>query len=63
MIVTGWRTDVNVLNAIQTLHAHSNLSLKESRQAVDDILKGKPMVLPDDFVLREELEDLNFIIE
>ena len=63
MIISGWRPGANTINAVQAVRKHTNLSLLESKHLIEDVLDGKPRTLPDDLVLREELEDLKFILE
>jgi len=63
MIISGWRPGARKIDATQAINKHSGIGLKESKKIVDDVLEGTPRALPDDFVLREELESFNFIIE
>lgn len=63
MIISGWRPGANSLIATKMVQQHTGMSLNESKYLIEDVLDGTPRKLPDDFVLREELESLNFIIE
>lgn len=63
MIVSGWRCGADKIAAISAVRKHTGMSLQDSMRLIDDIIDGKPRRLPDDFVLREELETLNFIVE
>ena len=62
MIIVGWRSGANTINAIQAVRNHTGMSLKESKQLIESALEGNSVKLPDDFVLREDLEECNFII-
>lgn len=63
MIVTGYKHVVDATNAIKAIHKHVEPNLQKSKSIIDDVLEGKVISLPDDFVLREDLEDAGFIIE
>jgi hypothetical protein len=63
MLITGYRRGANSLYAIKAVHKHTNLDLITSKRLIEDVLEGRPRELPNDFVLREELEALNFILE
>jgi ribosomal protein L7/L12 len=60
MYITGYRAGVKTIDAISAVKKHTGKSLLESKRLVEDALEGKPVQLPDDFVLREDLEDLGF---
>ena len=60
MIIVGWRAGANTVDAIQSVKKHTGMSLKESKTLIETALEGKAVKLPDDFVLREDLEDLGF---
>ena len=60
MIIVGWRAGANTVDAIQSVKKHTGMSLKESKTLIDAALEGNAVKLPDDFVLREDLEDLGF---
>jgi len=62
MIIVGWRSGANTIDAIQAVRNHTGMSLKESKQLIESALEGNSVKLPDDFVLREDLEECNFII-
>lgn len=63
MLVIGWKSGVNVNGAVRAIHKHVGLSLDESKKIVDGVIDGKTHKLPDDFILREDLEDCKFIIQ
>ena len=60
MYITGWRNGANTIDAIQAVRKHTNMSLIDSKRLIEDAIEGKTVKLPDDFVLREDLEDLGF---
>jgi len=60
MIIVGWRKGAKTIDAIQAVRNHTGMSLKESKQLIESALDGNSVKLPDDFVLREDLEDLGF---
>jgi ribosomal protein L7/L12 len=60
MYITGWKSGVKTIDAIQAVRKHTNLSLAEAKRLIEDAIEGKSVTLPDDFVLREDLEDLGF---
>ena len=60
MYITGWKNGVKTIDAIQAVRKHTNMSLIDSKRLIEDAIEGKTVKLPDDFVLREELEDLGF---
>ena len=62
MTIVGWKKGANTIDAIRAVKKHTGKSLLESKRLIEDVLDGKPVVLPDDFVLREDLEDCNFFI-
>lgn len=62
MIVLGYKTGANSIKAVQAIKKHTGKSLLESKRIIEDVLDGKPVTLPDDFVLREDLEDLKFLV-
>lgn len=62
MIIVGWKKGANTVDAIRAVKNHTGMSLKESKQLIESALEGKSVKLPDDFVLREDLEECNFII-
>jgi hypothetical protein len=63
MLITGWKSGANSLDAILQVSKHTEKTLSESKKLIEDALNGKIVKLEDDFVLREELENLKFIIE
>lgn len=62
MTIIGWKSGADSQKAIQAINKHTGLSLVESKSLINTILNGDPVVLPDDFILREDLEDCKFII-
>lgn len=63
MIIAGWKKGVNTVNAVQAVKKHTGMSMREANQLIKNALEGKAVKLPDDFVLREDLEDLGFSIK
>lgn len=63
MYVIGWRAGAKSVEAINAVRKHTGLSLTESKQIIEDVLAGNTQRLPDDFILREDLEDCRFIIQ
>jgi ribosomal protein L7/L12 len=62
MTIIGWRRGVDAGAATAAIRKHTGMSLVESKKLVDSAIAGTAVKLPDDFVLREDLEDCNFII-
>jgi ribosomal protein L7/L12 len=63
MYVIGWRAGAKTIQAITAVQKHTGLSLVESKRLIEDVLAGNSRKLPNDFVLREDLEDCNFIVQ
>jgi ribosomal protein L7/L12 len=63
MIIVGWRKGARTIDAIQAVRKHTGMSLKESKNLIETALEGEVVKLPDDFVLREDLEDLGFKLD
>jgi ribosomal protein L7/L12 len=63
MLITGYRAGVKTIEAITVVRKHTGKSLSESKRIIEDAIEGKTVKLPDDFVLREDLEDLGFRID
>lgn len=63
MLIIGWRAGVNATGAVRAIQKHTSLSLAESKKIVDDVIDGKSYKLPNDFILREDLEECKFIIQ
>tara|TARA_B100001287_G_scaffold137115_1_gene115415 strand:+ start:424 stop:615 length:192 start_codon:yes stop_codon:yes gene_type:complete len=63
MIVSGYRTGANFMAAEQVITKHTAFSKRDAKHIVDHIKEGKCVNLPDDWVLREDLEDLQFKVE
>lgn len=63
MIITGWKKGAKTIDAIKAVQKHTGMSLLESKRLIEDAVEGKIVTLPDDFVLREDLEDANFIVQ
>jgi transcription elongation factor GreA-like protein len=62
MIVLGYRSNANFNEAVRVIKKHTNMDSQSINQVVSQIKKGQGVNLPDDFCLREDLEDLNFLI-
>jgi ribosomal protein L7/L12 len=63
MTIIGWRHGANSIAAINAIKKHTGKSLIESKRLIDAALEGKAVTLPDDFVLREDLEEYKFILD
>lgn len=63
MIVLGYRAGANFAEVGQVLRKHTNMDAQTIKQVIQDIQEGKGVNLPDDFVLREDLEDLKFLVQ
>lgn len=62
MRIIGCKYNANISDATTAIRKHTGKSLAESRKIIDEVMEGKSVDLPDDFVLREDLEDANFLI-
>jgi hypothetical protein len=62
MVVHGYKAGVNFVEVASVLRKHTNMDSRTVKQVVSDIKEGKGINLPDDFVLREDLEDLDILI-
>ena len=63
MMVIGYKPNANFIEAQNVIKKHTTLSLGDVKQIVEHIREGNGVQLPDDFVLREDLEDLNFLLD
>lgn len=63
MYIIGYRAGVNSVEATLAVKKHTGKSLSESKKLIDEAIKGTPISLPDDFVLREDLEEFGFKIQ
>jgi len=63
MVITGWRAGVRTIDAVQAVHKHTDFGLRDSKILIETALSGKSVKLPDDFVLREDLEDCGFTVK
>ena len=62
MLVLGYKAGVNFVEVASALRKHTNMDAQTVKRTVADIKDGKGVNLPDDFVLREDLEDLNLLL-
>lgn len=62
MIVVGYKADANFIEAARVIKKHINIDSQSANKIISDIRDGKGVTLPNDFVLREDLEDLKFLI-
>lgn len=62
MIVIGYKTGANFVEVASVLRKHTKMDAKTVKKTVADISEGKSVQLPDDFVLREDLEELNLLL-
>jgi len=63
MIVEGYRYGANFNEAPRVIAKHTNISLSDAIKLCNQLKDGTIVILPDDFVLREDLTDLKFIIK
>jgi ribosomal protein L7/L12 len=63
MYITGYRAGVKTIDAVNAVRKHTGKSLLDSKRLIEAAVEGKPVQLPDDFVLREDLEDLGFRLD
>jgi|TARA_Y100000022_G_C12975058_1_gene250862 hypothetical protein len=63
MNVIGYKANANFLEATNVIRKHTTFSGSDARNIVEHIKEGNSVKLPDDFVLREDLEDLNFLLD
>lgn len=60
MYITGYRAGVKTIDAVIAVKKHTGKSMIESKRLIEAAIEGKAVQLPDDFVLREDLEELGF---
>lgn len=63
MLVIGYRGNINKSEVIKTLNKHTDFKKDDLKTIVTNIVAGNAVNLPDDFVLREELETLNILLK
>ena len=63
MLVLGYKAGANFINAPKVIQKHTGKSLAEATKLCNNLKSGNMFTLPDDFVLREDLEDLKFIVK
>lgn len=63
MIVIGYKPNANFVEAQNVLKKHTAFNISDIKQLLEHIREGQGVNLPDDFVLREDLEDLNFLLD
>lgn len=63
MLVLGYKGNINKNAVMKSLSKHTGHSTSDVKTIVANIEAGYAVNLPDDFVLREELEDLNILIQ
>ena len=59
MLVVGYKANTNFTEVTRVIKKHCNFSASDVKHIVEHIKEGNVVKLPDDFVLREDLEDLN----
>ena len=62
MLVVGYKTGANFNEAVRVIRKHTNMDAQSANRVISQIKQGQGVTLPNDFVLREDLEDLNFLI-
>lgn len=63
MIIIGCRSGADISSAIKSISKHTNIPIQDSKKIIDSVMDGHTYKLPDDFVLREDLEYYRFIIK
>jgi len=63
MIVSGYKHGAKTIDATEAICKHVGENLSTAKKMVESVLDGNPVKLPDDFVLREDLESAGFIVE
>jgi hypothetical protein len=63
MMVIGYRPNANFAEAQNVLQKHTAFSVRDIKNMLDHIREGQGVKLPNDFVLREDLTDLNFLVD
>lgn len=63
MMVIGYRPNANFVEAQNVLKKHTTFSITDIKHMLEHIKEGQGVKLPDDFVLREDLTDLNFLVD
>ncbi len=63
MTIVGFRKGADSYSAILSVRKHTGRSLHDSKRLIEQVLYGNPVILEDDFVLREELTEQKFIVE
>lgn len=63
MLVLGYRGNINTVEVTKSIKKHTNYNSTELKKIVSEIELGNPVNLPNDFVLREELENLSILIQ
>lgn len=63
MLVIGYRGNINKFEVIKSLSKHTDFKKDDLKTIVTNIVAGNTVNLPDDFVLREELETLNILLK
>ena len=62
MLVIGYKAGADFKTAPKVITKHTSISLSESSKLCDRIKNGEAVSLPNDFVLRDDLKDLQFLI-
>lgn len=63
MMVIGYKPNADFSNAQLVIKKHTQFSASDVKHIVEHIKEGKAVKLPEDFVLREDLTDLNFLLD
>jgi predicted transcriptional regulator len=62
MYVFGYRTTTDFVKATAVFKKHTKYDNQEIKNLIKQIKEGNVIQLENDFVLREDLEDLDFLI-
>jgi len=63
MTIIGYRQGANSIDAIKSVRKHTGRSLSDSKLLIKQVMIGGTVQLEEDFVLREELTNYNFIVK
>lgn len=63
MLIVGYKSTADFNEGTKSVLKHTDFTANQTKKLLKDLKEtGLGVALPDDFVLREELEDLGFIL-
>lgn len=62
MLVKGYKAGADFAQAAKSISKHTELKASDVKIICDEIRNGKAVNLPDDFCLREDMEDHGFFV-